>query len=93
MNLGEYDKAVADFNDAIRLEPANAEHYFKRGVAYERLNDHEKAAASFASAIEFNDKHAAAYRHMASTMQTLGRSELANEYRQKAESLGPAKKQ
>jgi tetratricopeptide (TPR) repeat protein len=89
MNLGEYNKAVADFNEAIRLEPANAEHYFKRGVAYERLDDHEKAAASFASAIEFNDKHSSAYRHMASTMQVLGRTELANEYRQKANELAP----
>ena len=93
MMLGEYEKAVNDFNEAIRLEPAVAEHYFKRGVAYEQLRDYEKAAGSFASAIEFHDEHAGAYRHMASTMQSLGRTELANQYRQKANELAPAESQ
>jgi tetratricopeptide (TPR) repeat protein len=87
LKLGQHEKAVADFNDAIRLEPTEAEHYFKRGLAYRELGELEKASGSFANAIQFNDKHHAAYRHMASTLQSLGRTELANEYRQKAEAL------
>jgi len=31
----------------------------------------------------------AAHRHMADTMQTLGKNDLANEYRQKANELAP----
>jgi Tfp pilus assembly protein PilF len=89
LKLGEHEKAVADFNEAIRLDPLQAEHYFKRGLAYKELRDLEKASSSFASAIQFNDKHAAAYHHMASTLQSLGRTELANEYRQKAGALAP----
>jgi tetratricopeptide (TPR) repeat protein len=89
MQLEEFDKAVADFNEAIRLEPTQAEHYYKRGVAYARQGDHEKASASFASAIALNNKHVDAYRQMASMMQQLGRSELASEYRQKANELSP----
>lgn len=88
MKLGEFDKAVADLNEAIRIDPTDAEHYFKRGLAYERLGDFEKASDSFASAIEFNKQHQAAYRHMAGVLDSLGRRELAGEYRQKAESLG-----
>jgi tetratricopeptide (TPR) repeat protein len=91
MQLEEFDKAIADFNEAIRLEPAQAEHYYKRGVAYARQGDHEKASASFASAIALNDKHVDAYRQMASMMQSLGRSELAAQYRQKANELAPAR--
>jgi tetratricopeptide (TPR) repeat protein len=89
MALGENDKAIDDFDDAIRLEPANADIYFKRGVAYERLGDKEKASASFASAIEFDKNHVAAHRRMADAMQALGHTELANEYRQKANQLAP----
>jgi tetratricopeptide (TPR) repeat protein len=89
MQLEEFDKAIADFNEAIRLEPAQAEHYYKRGVAYARQADYEKASASFATAIALNDKHVDAYRQMASMMQQLGRTELASEYRQKANQLSP----
>jgi tetratricopeptide (TPR) repeat protein len=89
MQLEEFDKAIADFNEAIRLEPAQAEHYYKRGVAYARQGDYEKASASFATAIALNEKHVDAYRQMASMMQSLGRAELASEYRQKANQLSP----
>ena len=91
--LGEYKKAVDDFSEAVRLEPTRAEHYFKRGMAYEQLGEHEKASDSFASAIELDNKHAAAYRHMAQTMQALGHADLASEYQQKADKLAPAEKQ
>ena len=32
MMVGDYTKALADFNDAIRIEPTESDHYFKRGV-------------------------------------------------------------
>ncbi len=92
MMLGEYTKAISDFNDAIRLEPANAEYYFKRGIAYQQLGDHQKASESFSAAIEFDKGHAGAHRHMAEALDKLGRSELATQYRQKAEQLAPPKK-
>jgi tetratricopeptide (TPR) repeat protein len=91
MQLEEFDKAIADFNEAIRIEPANAEHYYKRGVAYARQRDFEKASTSFASAITLNDKHVDAYRQMSSMMQSLGRTELAAQYRQKVNELAPAR--
>jgi tetratricopeptide (TPR) repeat protein len=92
MMLGNYKKAVADFNDAIRLDPANADYYFKRGMAYQQMGDHQKASESFSAAIEFEKTHAGAHRHMAEALDKLGRSELANQYRQKAEQLAPQKK-
>jgi len=91
MMLGDYDKAVADFNEAIRLDPTNADYYFKRGVALEKLRNYKKAADSFATAIEFDKKHAGAYRHMADVMTSAGKSELAGQYKQKADELEPPK--
>jgi tetratricopeptide (TPR) repeat protein len=90
--LGEYDKAIADINEAIRLDPTNAEYYYKRGRAFERLNDHKKASESYASALEFDSKHTDAHRHMATVQQALGRSELAAQYRQRADELDAAAK-
>ena len=56
MMLGENDKALADFNAAIRLEPAEWTHYFKRGIAYERLGKQQQAADSFVNAVRFDEQ-------------------------------------
>ena len=52
----------------------------------------QKASESFSAAIEFDKNHAGAHRHMADALQNLGRSELATQYRQKADQLAPPKK-
>ncbi|TGV29510.1 tetratricopeptide repeat protein, partial [bacterium M00.F.Ca.ET.168.01.1.1] len=31
---GDYDKAIADFDTAIGLEPNNGDYYYNRGVAH-----------------------------------------------------------
>jgi tetratricopeptide (TPR) repeat protein len=92
MMLGNYKKAISDFNDAIRLDPANAEYYFKRGLAYQQMGDPQKASESFSAAIEFEKTHTGAHRHMAEALDKLGRSDLADQYRQKAEQLAQPKK-
>lgn len=92
MQLGDYNKAISDFNDAIRVDPTNADYYFKRGVAYQLLGNNQKASESFAAALDFDKNHAGAHRHMAEVMQALGRTELATQYRQKADQLAPTKK-
>ena len=90
MQLGQFDKAIKDFDEAIRLEPGAAAHYFKRGVALRQLGDYQKAADSFASAIEFNNKYVPAYRYMADSMTALGLDALADQYRTKADELEAA---
>lgn len=49
---GEYDKAVADFTEAIRLDPKTPDAYFARGVAYSNKREHAKAEADFAKVKE-----------------------------------------
>lgn len=44
----EYDKAIADYNEALRLSPKFSSAYYNRGVAYEEMGEHEKAKADFA---------------------------------------------
>jgi tetratricopeptide (TPR) repeat protein len=85
--LGEFDKALSDIDEAIRLEPTESDHYFKRGVIYEKKGKLQEAADSFVSAIKFNDKNVLAYRHAAKALATLGHSDLAAEYNKKADEL------
>jgi len=92
MMLGEYPKAIESFNEALRLDPTNAQYYYMRGIAYEQRREFQKAADSYASAIEFDKGHAKAYRHMADALQRLGRTELVDQYRQKADQLSAAQK-
>ena len=47
---GEYDKAIADFTEAIRLDPKYAKAFFGRASAYERNGEITKADEDFAQA-------------------------------------------
>ena len=49
---GEYDKAIADCNKAIELDPELALAYFDRGFAYMELGEKEKALSDFEQCIE-----------------------------------------
>jgi len=40
---GDHDKAIADFTEAIRLNPKDAEAHFNRGLAYGKKGDHNQA--------------------------------------------------
>jgi tetratricopeptide (TPR) repeat protein len=51
---GEYDKAVTDFSEAIRLEPNNAVAYRGRGLALCELSQFEKAVSDFTEAIRLD---------------------------------------
>jgi formylglycine-generating enzyme required for sulfatase activity len=48
---GEYDKAIADCTEAIRLDPKHVEAYHNRGVAYWNKGEYDKAIADFTEAI------------------------------------------
>jgi tetratricopeptide (TPR) repeat protein len=49
-NKGEHDKAIADFNEAIRLDPKVADSYYGRGVAHGKKGDRAKAEEDFEQA-------------------------------------------
>ena len=48
---GEYDHALQDYNQAIRLNPDNANAYNNRGIIYRIKSDYDRAIADYDEAI------------------------------------------
>ena len=47
LDLGQYERAIEDFDEAIRLNPQSAIAYNNRGVAYERLGKTREAELDY----------------------------------------------
>ncbi|MDB5386953.1 MAG: ftsH3 2, partial [Planctomycetaceae bacterium] len=51
--LGEFDKAVADCSELIRVHPDNLDWLLRRGDAYGQLEQHDNAIADYSAALRF----------------------------------------
>jgi tetratricopeptide (TPR) repeat protein len=56
-----YGRAIADFTQAIRLDPNNANAYTERGAAYADKGDSDRAIADFTQSIRLDPNDAVAY--------------------------------
>lgn len=62
---GEYEPALAEFTQAIRIAPFLGEAYGGRGAAYQGLGDFQRALADFDQAIQRDPRLVTAYLHRA----------------------------
>ena len=53
--------AIADFDEAIKLDPNDATAYNNRGSAKEKLGDYASASADFDQAIKLDPNNATAH--------------------------------
>jgi tetratricopeptide (TPR) repeat protein len=58
-----YDRAIADFTQAIRLDPDDARAYQERAGAYHQKGDYDQAIADFTQAIWLDPGYVAAYNN------------------------------
>jgi tetratricopeptide (TPR) repeat protein len=59
--VGENDRAIADYNEAIRLDPNYAAPYYNWGEIYLDRNDADHAITEFDQSIRVDPKYARAY--------------------------------
>jgi tetratricopeptide (TPR) repeat protein/uncharacterized RDD family membrane protein YckC len=71
-HAGELDRAVADLDEAIRLNPRLARAYSNRGLAYDDKGDPERAITDYNEAIRLDPKLAIAYSNRASVYDDKG---------------------
>ncbi len=58
---GENDRAMADYNEAIRLNPQNSIAYTNRGIAWRGNSASDRAIADYTEAVRLDPKNAIAY--------------------------------
>ena len=60
-NLKDYDRALADFSDALKLDPRYAHAYLNRGFVYAAKNDADHAIADLNRSIQLDPAEPMAY--------------------------------
>jgi tetratricopeptide (TPR) repeat protein len=60
-NSGEYDKAVTEYSEAIKLNASFVNAFLGRGKAYAAINKNDLAIADFAKAIQLNPRDSEPY--------------------------------
>ena len=85
---GQWDKAIAEYNKAIELNPEYAEAYYNRGLAHYHKGQYDQAISDYNKAIEINPEYAVVYHNRGSAYIKLDQSDRACDDYQKACDLG-----
>jgi tetratricopeptide (TPR) repeat protein len=86
---GDYQGAIADFNQVLRLYPEEAPVYFKRGSAKAHLGDYQGAIMDYNQVLRLDPTQAAAYYQRSISFILLGKVPEAMQDAEQAIRLGP----
>lgn len=73
-SISDFDHAIADYDEAIRLNPTMAVAFDNRGRAYTDKNEFERAIADYDEAIRLNPNSAVAFHNRCWAQAALGRT-------------------
>ena len=76
---GRYERAISEYDEAIRSDPEFALAYYNRGVAYTSLQEFERAIADYDESIRLDPQRAEAFRGRAFAYDALGQQARADE--------------
>ena len=88
MAVRQVQRAIEDYDEAIRLNPQYIEAYGNRGFAYLNLGQFEAAIGDYSEAIRLDPRYADAYAGRALSYTALGKDSEADEDVKRAEELG-----
>jgi tetratricopeptide (TPR) repeat protein len=91
-NLGQYQRAIEDYSEAIRLKPDYSLAYYNRGCIYVKNPDqYEQAIKDFNKAIKLKPDYTEAYNNLSGIYLIQGKKSLGCSNAQKACELGKCK--
>ena len=73
----DYDRAIADYDQPIRLEPKDINVYNNRGNIWKAKGDYDRAIADYDEAIRLDPKDAVAYNNRSIVWRTKGENDRA----------------
>jgi tetratricopeptide (TPR) repeat protein len=88
-DMGDSEKAFADFNQAISTDPNYARAYNSRGIAYELAGDYNSAIADYSQAIKLDPYDSIAYYNRGNAYYGKGDNDKAIEDYTQAIKLTP----
>ena len=68
--IGDFDKAITYYSEAIALDPSDPAPYYMRGGAYVEQGQYEKAIEDFKKSIELDSDYGRGYHGLASLYAT-----------------------
>jgi tetratricopeptide (TPR) repeat protein len=86
---GDYDRAIADANEAIRLDPNDAAAFNNRGNGYVQKEMYDRAFADYTESIRIDPSNALAFKNRGSIYQHRGDLDRAIADYSKAVELQP----
>ena len=87
-NLGQYKRAIQDYDDAIRLDPELTAAYNNRAATYSDLGQSLQAIRNYNEAIRLDHKFAIAYVNRSFAWTMMGRDTEAEEDVETATAMG-----
>lgn len=75
--IGDLERALSDYNEAIRLNPLAADAFNNRGNAFKELNQFDRAMQDYDEAIRLNPHYAHAYNNRGVIFLESGQPERA----------------
>ena len=87
---GQHDRAIEDYDQAIKLSPKRAIVFFNRGFSYRTKGQHDRAIEDYDQAIKLNPKLAIAFFNRGTAYSDKGRHERAIQDFDQAIKLDPS---
>ncbi|VAW31360.1 hypothetical protein MNBD_CHLOROFLEXI01-176 [hydrothermal vent metagenome] len=72
-SLNQYEEALADYEEALRLDPEDSMTYSNRGIVFLHQREYEAALADYRKAIQLNPEYAKAFFNRGNTYLDLER--------------------
>ena len=89
VGLMQFDAAIANYKQAIRIKPDYAEAYYNMGIALGSKGEVKAAINSYKQALQINPDYAEAYNNMGMTLHSEGDPQAAIGCYSKAVSINP----